>query len=111
MQMSILDYANKMDCWKIAGNFSVGKTAVLNILEDGRNLRKDFKFFKGNYQKRRHIKYHVINEILYNWYGKCTSGNIYPEKPLLQDEAMEIKRRLNKEESPGFTASNGRLGS
>ena len=88
----------------MAGNFSVGKTAVLNILEDGRNLRKDFNFFKGNYQKRRHVKYHVINEILYNWYGKCTSGNIYPE-------AMEIKRRLDKEESPGFTASNGRLGS
>ena len=110
----ILDYANehpKMGCRKIAEHFSVGKTAVSNILKDGKNLRKDFEFFKGNYKKRRHGKYHVINEILYNWYGKCTSANVYPDGPLLQEEAMEIKRRLDKEEFAGFTASNGWLDS
>ena len=31
--------------------------------------------------------------------------------PLLQEEAMEIKRRLNKEEFASFTASNGWLDS
>ena len=91
----ILDYANehpKMGCWKIAEHFSVGKTAVLNILKDGKNLRKDFEFFKGNYKKCRHGKYHVINKILYNnWYGKCTSANVYPDGHLLQEKAMEIK--------------------
>ena len=68
----ILDYANehpKMGCRNIAEHFSVGKTAVSNILKDGKNLRKDFEFFKGNYKKRPHGKYHVINEILYIWYG------------------------------------------
>ena len=56
----ILDYANehpKMGCWKIAEHFSVGKTAVSNILKDRKNLQKDFKFFKGNYKKHRHGKY------------------------------------------------------
>ena len=85
------------------------KTAVSNILKDGMNLRKDFEFFKGNYKKRRHRKYHIINEILYNWEGKCTSANVYPNGLLLQEEAMEIKRRLGKEEFAGFTASNGWL--
>ena len=105
----ILDYANehpKMGCQKIVEHFSIGKTAVLNILNDGKNLRKDFKFFNGNYKKRCHGKYHVINEILYSWYGKCTSVNVYPDGPLLQEEGMGIKRRLDKEKLAGFTASN-----
>ena len=110
----ILDYANehpKMGCQKIAEHFSLGKTTASNILKGGKNLRTDFEFFKGNYKKRRHGKYHVINEILYNWYGKFTSGNVYPDGPLLQEEAMEIKGRLDKEEFAGFTTSNGWLDS
>ena len=47
---------------------------------------------------------------MYNWYGPCTSANVYLDEPLLQQEAMEIKRRLDKE-SAGFTASNGWLDS
>ena len=110
----ILDYANehpKMGCQKITEYFSVRKTTASNILKDGKNLRKNFKFFKGNYKKRRNGKYHVINEILYNWYAKCTSASIYPDGSLLQEEAMKIKRRLEKEEFSGFKASNGWLDS
>ena len=110
----ILDYVNehpKMGCPKIAENFSVGKTTVSNILKDGKNLRDDFEFFKGNYKKRRRGKCHVINETLYNWYRKCTSANVYPDWPLLQEEAMGIKRRPKKEKFTGFTASNGWLDS
>ena len=92
----ILDYANKMDCRKIAEYFSFGKTAASNILKDGRNLRKDFEFFKGNYQKRRHVKYHVVNEILYNWYGKCTSANIYREKPFFKKKLWRSKEDWTK---------------
>ena len=77
----------------------------------GKNLRKDFEFFKGNYKKRRYEKYRVINEILYNWCGKCTSANVFPDGLLLQEEAMEIKRRVDKEKFAGFTASNGWLDS
>ena len=92
----ILDYANKMDCRKIAEYFSFGKIAASNILKDGRNLRKDFEFFKGNYQKRRHVKYHVVNEILYNWYGKCTSANIYREKPFFKKKLWRSKEDWTK---------------
>ena len=101
MQMSILRW--------VAGrqlNTFQFETAVLNILKDGKNLRKDFEFFKGSYKKRRHGKYRFINEILYTWYGKCTSANVYPDCPLLQEETMEIKSRLDKEEFAGFIASN-----
>ena len=45
---------------------------------------------------------------MYNW---CASANVYPDGPLLQEEAMEIKRRLEKEKFASFTASNGWLDS
>ena len=95
----ILYYANehpKMGCWKIAEPFSVGKTAVSNILKDAKNLRQDFEFFKGTYKKRRHGKHHVINEILYNWYGKCTNAKVYPDMLLLQEELWRSKEDWTK---------------
>ena len=57
-------------------------------------------------KKLRHGKYHVINDILYNWCGKCTNANVYPDGPL-QEEAMEIKKKLGKEELNDFITSNG----
>ena len=98
-----------MGCRKIAEHFSVGKTAVSNILEGGKNLRKGFKFFKGNYKKRRHGKHHVINYILHNWYGKCMRANVYHDGSLLQEEPMQIKRRMDKEEFAGFTVLQLRI--
>lgn len=111
-KIKVLDYAAQhpnMGSRKIADHFGIGKTAASNILKEGNKLRKDFETFKGTYKKRRHGKYHVINEILYHWYGKCTSANIYPDGSLLQIEAMEIKKRLDKEELSEFSASNGWL--
>ena len=35
------------------------------------------------------------------------SSNIYPDEALLQKEAIEIKKRLDKEELSNFTASIG----
>lgn len=111
-KMDILNYAKdhpKMGCRQIAEHFSIGKTAVSNILKNSADLRKDFEFFKGNYKKRRHGKYHTINEILFKWYGKCTAANVYPDGSLLQEEAMEIKKRLNDQQLSDFKASNGWL--
>ena len=51
----------------------------------------------------------MLNKILYNWYEKSTSSNIYPDGALLQEKAMQIKKRLDKEELNDFTASNGWL--
>ena len=107
----ILDYANeytKMGCRKPAEQLSVGKTVISNILKDSKNLWMDYKFFMGSYKKRRHRKYHVINEILYRWCRKLTSANVYPDGPLLQEEGMEISKRLKKEEWTYFTAFTAR---
>ena len=56
-----------------------------------------------------HGKYHVINKILYKWYGKCTNANVCPESLLYQEEATQIVRWLEKEELTDCTASNGWL--
>ena len=34
---------------------------------------------------------------------------MYPERPFLEEEAMEIAKRLKKDELTDFTASNGWL--
>ena len=104
---TILDYANehpKMGCGKLAEHFPVGKPAISNILKQSKYVRRDYEFFKGSYKKRCHGKYHVINEILYKWYTKCTSANLYPDGPLLQEKAMEFAKRPGKEELTDFTA-------
>ena len=72
--------------------YSVGKTAIANILKQGKTLIKNFEFFKGTYEKRTHGKYHILNEILYDRYGKCLSSNTYSDWALLQEEAMQIKK-------------------
>ena len=40
---------------------------------------------------------------------KCASANVLPDGPMLKEEAMLIKERLNKDELATFTASNGWL--
>ena len=103
-KIAILNYANehpKMNRRKLGEYFPLVKTTISNILRD-----RDYKFFKGTYRKRCHEKYHVINEILHKWYGKFTSESVYPDEPLLQEEAIEIAKRLEKEELTDFTTSN-----
>ena len=50
-EIAMLDYGNeqypRMGRRKLAEHVSVGKTALSNILKDSKNLRKDYKFFKG----------------------------------------------------------------
>ena len=43
-------------------------------------------------------KYHFIKEILHTWHGKPASANYHFDGALLQEEALKIKERLNKEE-------------
>ena len=80
-----------------------------NFLKQGETLRKDFEFSKETYKKCHDEKYHILNEILYKRHGKCTSSNIYPDGSLLQEEAIEIKRILNKDELNDFITSNAWL--
>ena len=39
-------------------------------------------------------KYKLINDILYDWYQKYCSSGLYPNGPLLKEEAMVIKEQL-----------------
>ena len=98
-----------MDYQKLVEHFSVKKTTISDIMKDRKNLRRDYEFFKGSYKKCRHRMYHAINEILYKWYRNCTSANVFPNGPILQEEAIETSKRLEKEELTNFTASNGWL--
>ena len=86
----------------LAEQFSIGKTTVWNILKEHKILRKDFEFLNETLKKCYHWKYYILNERLYNWYGKCTCSNIYPDGILLQEEALEIQIRLDKEELNDF---------
>ena len=56
--------------------------------------------FSGKLQKTSH------NKTLRKWYGKCTSANVYSDRSLLQEKAMEMENRLVKEELTDFSASN-----
>lgn len=82
----------KVDLSEISRTFLHSKEMKF-FLKKGKNLKKDLQM---NLQKASPWT-HIINEIFYNWYGKCTSSNIHPDKTALQEEAMEIKKRLDKE--------------
>ena len=48
-KIQIFDFAAKhpeLSCRKLAEYFSVGKTAIANVLKQGKTLRKDSEFFK-----------------------------------------------------------------
>ena len=111
-KMKVIEYANKnptKGCRFIGKHFSIGKTCVANILKNTKTLEKEYEFFKGNCKKLNHGQYHVINEILITWYGRCANANIFPDGPMLMEEAMSIKARLNRDELAAFTASKGWL--
>ena len=111
-KMKVIEYANKnptKGCRFIGEHFSIGKTCVANILKNAKTLEKEYEFFKGNCKKLKHGQYHVINEIPITWYGRCANANIFPDGPMLEEEAMLIKARLNRDELAAFTASNGWL--
>ena len=115
-KIKVLDYRRehpKTGVRDIATHFYIGKTAAANIIniKNAKKLREDYETFKGTYKKRRHGKYHLINEIVYKWYSKCCSLNISPYGEMIQEEALKVKERLSEEGQnfQDFTASNGWL--
>ena len=54
-------------------------------------FQMEYGFFKGNRKKLREGQYHLITEILIPWYEKCASANVFPDGPMLKEEAMLIK--------------------
>ena len=100
----------KQSCWQLAEEqLNVGKTAAANIIKNEASIRKEYEEFKGDLKRKRKGQFNDINEILYEWFKKCCAANIYPDGPMLKEEAMEIKKCLDKVEFKNFTASNGWL--
>ena len=60
-------------------------------------------------KRKRKGQYNDINEILYEWFKKCCAANIYPDRPMLKDEAMGIKKCSDKVKFKNFNASNSWL--
>ena len=99
----------KQNCWQLAEMFNIDKTAAANIIKNEASIRKEYEEFKGDLKRKRKGQFNDINEILYEWFKKCCAANIYPDGPMLKEEAMEIKKCLDKVEFKNFTASNGWL--
>ena len=62
------------DCWKCL---------------KGQRKTTGYEFLKETTKRRRIQKYKLLNVLLYNWHGAI----VYPDRPTLEKEAMEIKRR------------------
>ena len=60
-------------------------------------------------KRKRKGQFNDIKEILYEWFKKCCAANIYPDGPMLKEEAMETKKCLDKVKFENFTASIGWL--
>lgn len=92
--------------WVIAAHINIGKTSVSKILKNVKTLQKEYWFFKGRCKNTRQGEYHLINEILINWYKKCPTASLFPDSPMLKEEGMLIKERSNKDDLTSFTALN-----
>ena len=114
-KIKILDEAKKrkLSCRVIAKELKVGKSQINNVLKTEQTLREEFANFQGKGFKhtdsRSHQQFKAINDILYSWFKKCEASGIYLNRPLLKEEAMNIKQSLNRPELNGFKASEGWL--
>ena len=99
----------KQSCRQLAEMFNIGKTAAAHIIRNEASIRKEYEEFNGDLKRKRKGQFNDINKILYEWFKKCCAANIYPDGPMLKEEAMKIKKWLDKVEFKNFTASTGWL--
>ena len=79
----------KQSCRQLAEQFNIKKTAAAKIIKNEASIRKEYKLFKGNLQRKRKEQFHDINEILHTWFVNCCTANVYPDGPMLREEAKE----------------------
>ena len=87
-------YANKerkQSCRQLTETFNIDKTAAANIIKNEASICKEYEEFKGDLKRKREGQFNDIKEIFYEWFKKCCAANIYPDGPMLKEEAMEIK--------------------
>ena len=101
---------SKVRMQKTCGNIQDRKDAAVNILKNEKKIREQYKLFHEKFRKRnRPGKYQLINAILYEWYQKCCACNIYPNGPMLKEEALKIKEKLQNNTLDSFIALEGWL--
>lgn len=112
-KVNFLDFAgknSKLGCRKLAEIFKIGKTAAAKILKNKDKIRQQHENFHEKTRKRvRYGKYREINEILFEWYKKCCTSNIFPNGVMLKEEAICIKEKLKNSDYDDFGASDGWL--
>ena len=80
----------KQSCWQVEEMVNIGKTAAANIIKNEVSIHKEYEEFKGDLKRKRKGQFNDINEILYESFKKFTV-NIYPDQPMLKEEAIEIE--------------------
>ena len=108
-KVDFLDFAKRnptLGCRKLAEIFKIGKIAAANIKEE-KNIRSQQALFHEKSKNwNRCGKCWKINEILHEWYQRCCASNIYPNGPMLKEEAKTIKERLQDSNLQGFSVSD-----
>ena len=66
--------------------------AAAKIIKNEASIRKEYELFKGKLKRKGKGQFNEINEILYAWFQKCCTANIYTGDPMLKKEAMEMKK-------------------
>ena len=99
----------KQSSRQLAEMFNICKTTAANIIKNEASIRKEYEEFKGDLKRKRKVPFNDINEILYEWFKICCATNNCPDGPMLKEEAVQIKKCLDKVEFKNFTASNGWL--
>ena len=97
-------------CRKLAETFKIRKTAAMNILKEEKSIRSQHELLCEKSKKRnRPGEYQKINDILCLWYQRCCASNIYPNDPMLNEEATAIKECLQDSSLDQFRPSDGWL--
>ena len=81
-KINILNYSNgkpEKRCEEISTYFQIGKTTGTSIVKDGKELRKEFEFFKSKKCETKDTgQFSLINKRLCKWSGKCFATGLYP---------------------------------
>ena len=98
---------------KLAEEFNCGKTQISTILQNKHEILDMYETNASgeicHTRKRiRNSKFVEMNDLLYQWYRKAVSRNIYPDGPLLKEKAKQIADHLGYTDD-SFSASNGWL--
>ena len=107
-KMQFLDFAKgnpNFGCRKLAEIFKIGKTVAAKILKEKKSIRSQHELFCEKSKKCNWPgKYQKINDILFLWYQRCCGSNVYPNGPMLKEEATTIKESLQDSSFDQFRA-------